>query len=233
MKKALLPFLLFAATCSSLPVARCAGQSANGDTLAAKYIPTGIRIGYDLISAGKTYFQDNYKGWEFQGDVDFNRYYLALEYGNSGMNRASDSASYANDGRYWRVGVDVNFLTKDPDQNMFFLGMRYGRSAFSETLDVVRYDPDWGLFSGTFHQNDASASWLELATGLRVRVWKLWWLGYTARFKFALNAKGSDNMIPFDVPGYGFNDKDATWGFNYYVMFRIPVRKSPAPPVTK
>lgn len=196
-----------------------------------KYFPTGIRIGTDVISLVKTRAQDNFRGWEVNGEMDFSRYYLALEYGKWGRNFNADSASYSNNGRYWRAGIDVNFLTKDPDRNVFFLGARYGRSVFSELMTVTSYDPIWGSLSDTFYHSDVKAWWLELTTGLRVKMWKFFWIGYTGRFKFALTTDDTEEMLPHDVPGFGRTDKETTWGFNYYLMVRIPIRKAPAPQV--
>ena len=51
---------------------------------------------------------------------NFSRYYVAIEVGRWGRTLNSDSAAYANSGSYWRAGVDVNFLTKDPERNVFF-----------------------------------------------------------------------------------------------------------------
>ena len=203
------------------------------DTLKNKYLPTGIRVGTDLISLVKTRAQDDFHGWEVNGEIDFSRYLLALEYGTWGRNFNSDSAAYANDGKYWRVGIDVNFLTKDPDKDVFSLGARYGRSTFSESMEVTRFDPYWGHHSDTFLHPDANAWWLELTTGLRVKIWKILWVGYTGRFKFALKTDVFDKMIPHDVPGFGKTNKETTWGFNYYVLIRIPVRKSPVLPLEK
>ena len=81
--------------------------------------------------------------------------------------------------------------------------------------------------SNNFYHADVDAWWIELTTGLRVRLWKVLWLGYTGRFKFALSTDGTEEMIPHDVPGFGRTDKETTWGFNYYVMLRIPIRKAP------
>lgn len=202
-------------------------DSVAADTLRNKYLPTGIRGGMDLLALGKTRFQNGFNGWEVQGDVDFGRYYLVLEYGSWGKTLNSDSSDYANDGTYWRVGVDVNFLTKDPDRNNFFLGARYARSVYTEALGVMRFDPVWGLLDDNFYHADVNASWIELTTGLRVKIWKIFWLGYTGRFKFALSSKGSLEMLSYDVPGFGRTDKETTWGFNYYLMIRLPLRKAP------
>lgn len=209
------------------------GDTVKIDTVRNKFLPTGIRVGTDLISLVKTRVQDDFNGWEIHGDIDFNRYYLALEYGTSGRNLNSDSAVYANTGKFWRAGVDVNFLTKDPDRNVFFLGARYGRSVYTESMSVQRYDRVWGFMADNFYHAGVNAWWIELTSGLRVKVWKILWLGYTGRFKFALSTDGTEEMLPHDVPGFGRTDKETTWGFNYYLMIRIPVRKAPPPPAGK
>jgi hypothetical protein len=208
-------------------------DTAKVDTVRNKYLPTGIRVGTDIISLVKTRTQDNFEGWEVQGDIDFNRYYVALEYGTWGRNLHSDSAAYANTGTFWRAGIDVNFLTKDPDRNMFFLGARYGRSVFTESLSMQHYDPNWGATADNFYHTGVNASWLELTAGLRVKIWKIFWLGYTGRLKFALSTNGTEEMLPHDVPGFGRTNEPTTWGFNYYLMVRLPIRKAPSSPPGK
>jgi len=121
--------------------------------------------------------------------------------------------------------VDVNFLLKDPDKNMFFFGMRYGNSIFSEDFTFTSEDPVWGTLATTYSNDDVKASWGELTTGLRVKMLKFFWMGYTARYKFALKMSDTGEFISYDVPGYGKTASDPTWGFNYMILFRIPVRK--------
>jgi hypothetical protein len=196
-------------------------------------LPTGLRIGTDIISLARTRTQDNFHGWEVNGEIDFSRYSLAIDYGTWGRDLNSDSAAYANTGDYWRAGIDIDFLNNDPDRNVFFLGVRYGRSVFTESMNVMRFDPTWGLLSDNFYHSNVNAWWLELTTGLRVKIWKIFWVGYTGRFKFALTTDASEEMLPHDIPGFGRTNKETTWGFNYYVMVRIPLRKAPAPPPEK
>jgi len=208
---------------------------AQSDTVRAdsvirhSFIPTGIRVGTDLISLFKTQAQDDFNGWEVNADVDFYRYYLAVDYGASARTFASpDSGAYSNDGTYWRAGVDINFLAKDPERNMFFIGARYGHATFSHNLTVIAHD----VFTDTFPElnyadTGVNARWYELTTGLRIRMWKMIWMGYTARFKFGLKYDVTENIIPTEVPGYGRTHKDSYWGFNYQIFIRIPVRKTP------
>jgi hypothetical protein len=204
-------------------------DSVRADSVVKKsFIPTGVRVGTDLISLVKSQVQDDFMGWEVNADVDFYRYYLAIDYGAGSRTFRSDSGNYSNDGTYWRVGVDVNFLLKDPDRNMFFFGARYGTSNFSQTLTTYNKN----TFNDTFvdreyYDGSVNARWYELTTGLRVKMWKMIWMGYTARFKFGLKYDNTENIIPTEVPGYGRNHKDSYWGFNYQIFVRIPVRKQP------
>lgn len=198
--------------------------------LKPSYIPTGIRIGADLISIVKSQVKDNFNGWEVNADVDFYRYYLVLDYGQWSRSFASDSGNYSNDGNYWRIGTDVNFLLKDKDRNMFFIGGRYGHANFSDNLTVVAYNKFTGGYENlAYSQAGVNARWFELTTGIRVKIWKMIWMGYTARFKFGLKYDNTENIIPADVPGYGRTNKDSYWGFNYQIFIRIPVRKQPRP----
>ena len=196
------------------------------DTVKNKYLPTSVRIGTDVFSLIRSGYDETYSGWEANADVDFYKYYLALDYGSWGRTFHTDSGLYKNNGHYFRIGADVNFLAKDPDRNMLFFGFRYAQSNFSENLTTTVYDSLWGSLSRSYTNSDAKAHWLELTTGLRVKMWKNFWMGYTARYKFGLSTSNTPEMIPGDVPGYGRNDgKSAYWGFNYQIFWRIPIRK--------
>lgn len=188
-------------------------------------MPTGIRVGTDALALVKSDLQDNFKGWEVSGDVDFYRYYLTFDYGTWQRTYSADSADYDNDGTYWRVGADVNFLMKDLEKNMFFVGARYARANFNEEMTIIDRDDIWGDFNGTYKNENVNARWLELTTGIRVKIWKFIWMGYTARFKFGLKTDQGGVMLPHDIPGYGRTNKETTWGFNYLVLVRLPVRK--------
>jgi Domain of unknown function (DUF6048) len=220
------------------------------------YVPTGIRLGLDLVPIGRGLFSDSFSGKEFQADIDFYRYHLTFDYGNWSRSYAgtleretvtgnitsayNNTFDYQNDGRYFRVGVDVNFLLKDPDRNMFFVGGRYGRASFDEYYYIDEDLPDfWWIFdpgarqSRSFVNSNTPAQWFELTTGVRIKVYKFIWMGYTARFKFGLKTGNTPELLPHDVPGFGRTDKESTWGFNYHIMFRIPVRDYPPIPVKK
>jgi hypothetical protein len=195
------------------------------DTTRLKFVPTGLRLGTDLLSIVRSQAGTKFSGWEAHADIDFTRYYLTAEYGAWGSAIALKNGAYSNEGNYWRLGADVNFLLKDPDRNMFFLGFRYGRSAYDQNLALRYTDAVFGEVNKTLAANQVEASWKELTGGLRVKVWKWIWMGYTARFKFGMNVKNEGNIKSYDVPGYGLTIKNNTWGFNYQLFVRLPIRK--------
>ena len=204
-------------------------QQTNPNAPKKDFRPSGIRIATDLFTLVRSPLDETFSGWEAAVDIDFYRYYVTIERGQWQRDLKSADETYANDGAYWRAGVDVNFLKKDPEKNMVFLGFRYGWSSFDESLTLI-LDDTWNTGTTDYSNTNASASWGEITGGLRVKIWKMFWLGYTARYKFALNTNADSNLLPYDVPGYGRTDTSATWGFNYYVLFRIPVRKTSALP---
>jgi hypothetical protein len=210
--------------CSTVSAQEVAVDTAKQKT--NKYLPTGVRVGTDVLALGISRYDNTFDGWEVSGDVDFDRYYFVMEFGYWAKDFVTDADVYSNDGRYFRVGADVNFLTKDPDKNMFFLGLRYARSTFSENLSIARTDSLWNTpINNSYTNNSINGSWFEVTSGIRVKIWKMFWMGYTARFKFALNTNETGDLIPHDIPGYGTTDKDSAWGFNYQIFLRIPVRK--------
>lgn len=217
-------------TCSLLVLLLLSGSLAAQDRLESdssrhKFLPTGIRIGTDLLSIGKTYYTDYFKGWEINVDADvYRRYYVAVDYGSWSSNFLTDNGVYGNNGLYYRIGVDVNFLLKDPDRNMFYVGLRHGHSNYTDYSDYSYVDPNFGMININVANGNARASWKELTTGIRVKVWKFIWLGATLRIKFALNGKNQVDLISYEVPGYGRTFKTNWYGLNYQLFIRIPVR---------
>ncbi len=199
------------------------------------YAPTGVRVGTDLIDLGKTFAGKTFKGWEVNGDIDFSKYHLAVDIGTWAKDLSLSNGSYSNSGNYYRVGIDVNFLGKDPDKNMFFLGFRVGHSQFNESLSYLNTSPS--LFSSAQVQTsngNVRGGWGEVTSGLRVKVWKGLWMGYTARLKLSPSIKGNNAALaPYDMPGYGVIQKDPWWGFNYQLFWRFALKKEVVIPIKK
>lgn len=206
------------------------GQKAAVRDTARSFLPTGLRVGLDLIPYVRVPLGSRYEGFEVNADVDFYRYFLAVDFGRSAFRDSLRNGFYANEGMFWRVGADVNFLLKDPDRNMIFLGVRYAEATFANEAVITTTSQTFGQITQTFTENNGAANWRELTGGLRVKVWKWLWMGYTFRFKFGLNVQGNDTLQPYDIPGFGLTFRNTAWGANYQVFIKIPFRRQPAPP---
>lgn len=189
------------------------------------YRPTGLRMGTDLLALIITQQQKRFAGWEVNADVDFGRYYLAFDYGSWANQYTVRNGFYDNNGRYYRVGVDVNFLLKDPDRNMFFLGFRHGRSHYTDSIAYTFTDTNFGIIEKIEVNPGVDARWSEITGGIRIKIWKVIWMGYTARFKFGLKTEGERGVRSYDVPGYGLTIRPSTWGYNYQLFVRLPLPK--------
>ena len=199
------------------------------DSARSKFAPSGLRIGTDLITLSKGQLTDKFNGWEVNADVDFYRYFLAIDYGLWERSLAIKNGAYQNNGNYWRIGVDVNFLLKDPDRNMFFLGFRYAGSSFDESLTYQYTDVNFGTVFNQLNNNARKAHWGELVSGLRVKIWRGLWMGYTGRMKFGSGQRGVKQFDTYEIPGYGTLAKDLYWGFNYQIFWRLEWRKNLGP----
>ena len=209
------------------------GQQKKVQKPKKNYTPTGFRVGTDLIDITKTLTSKTFSGWEVNGDVDFANYYLTADVGSWAKDIALENGEYTNSGNYYRVGIDVNFLGNDPDKNMYFLGFRVGQAAFNESINYVNTAPN--LFSPfpTTATNVATGHWGEITTGLRVKIWKGLWMGYTARLKLAPTVHGNPTFVTYDMPGYGVVQEKPWWGFNYQVFWRFAWKKDKIIPVKK
>lgn len=196
-----------------------------------RFIPNGIRIGTDLVSIAKSSLKEDYKEYQLQADIDFYRYFLNVGFGTLEQTLRNESGDYTVEGKYFRVGPDINFLHRDPDKSALFFGVRYSFTTFSDRLNYSYENPFFGDGINTVSNTDLKANWFEMVTGMKVKMWKMVWLGYTARFKFAVDTFENNDLIPTVVPGYGPADEKSAWAINYYLIIRIPVRKEVKAPV--
>lgn len=195
------------------------------DTTKKDFIPSAVRLGTDLSYVGISIFNDERELYELNADIDFANYFLVLDYGHEERVRSMENYQYRNEGNYFRVGIDVNFLYKKDKINVLFFGVRFAKSNFDDQLTAILQDDFYGPLEISRNNSGVSANWLELTTGVKVRIWKQLFLGYTARFKFNRNLDETKKLHPFDIPGYGRASEPSLWGLNYHIFYRIPFRK--------
>jgi Domain of unknown function (DUF6048) len=204
----------------------CQDKKPRVDTVKNKYLPTGLRVGMDVITLIRSR-DHSFKGWEINFDTDLSRYYFTVDYGYWATDQLLGNGNYQNAGTYLRIGTDINFLLKDPDKNMFFFGFRYGLSSFHESVQYQNpiYYSGFKAIDADESNGSVSGRWLEITSGLRVKIVSGFWMGYTARLKFAPSVSGQGKLSPYDMPGYGLVAEAPYWGFNYDLYWRFGWKK--------
>ncbi len=198
-----------------------------------RYWPTGVQLSMDVSRPlYYKFYEENGVHYEFNSSIDFSRLMLEGDYGwgkveQAGLNHKTNTASvYTNHGKYFRVGLNYNFVKDTPDKNAAFLGLRYARGFFKDALKSrVNYALEGLVENGPLldmQQDKVQARWFEAVSGVKVKVWKLLYVGCTMRYKFGLKITHTTAHLPFEILGWGLNDEEA-FGFNYYISLRIPL----------
>lgn len=194
-----------------------------------EYVPSGIRLGTDISRLGGILSNPDFRQYEMHGDIDFGKYFLTADWGSVNRPRSLDGLSYVNAGSYFRVGLDYNITPYLKEKSVFFAGLRYAQANFSETATLLINSPIWG--DGAVEQVNESlrANWLEFTLGLKVHLAYNIFLGYTVRYRANMNVRGFNNLVPYEIPGYGRASETSNFGLNYHFFYRIPVRRTPEP----
>jgi hypothetical protein len=191
----------------------------------SRYLPTGIRIGTDLTTLGRTIFNPDFQQYELMADVDFHNFYLAADFGISEIEREGEAYLYSNTGSYYRIGFDYNLLGDVWYDNLIIVGLRYGGSNFQDEMFMAENSPYWGDFNVNALNPEANANWMEALIGLRVNVFYNLFAGFSLRHKFSKRVRGQTGLRSYDIPGFGLNDQRVAWALNYHVYYRLVFRK--------
>ena len=193
-----------------------------------QYIPTGIRVGADILGPALHAFGNQLVSYEFTVDTDISNYNLMVELGHQQFAEKNENVDYSMKGNFARIGPDVNFLATDKQLNSFTFGLRYAWASFSETVIGNVEEDNWGPVPVSFDIQNNKSYWVEMTTGVKVRLFKGFFTGYVLRFRFLRSGTLPDvPFAPYYVPGYGLADRENTWGFRYYVMYRFQWSKKP------
>ena len=192
-----------------------------------KWAPTGLRVGVEILGPVLHFFDDRNLNYEFTAEIDLDQYNLVAEGGFQQFQETNKNVDYDMRGSYFRLGPEVNFLHRDRLLNYLSFGVRFAWSNYNEKTIGAVDEPNWGIVPVSFDVNNRSW-WLEMTTGVKVRLVKNVFTGYILRFRFMRSSTVPN--VPFTsyyVPGYGLADRTNTWGFRYYIMYRFQWNKKP------
>ncbi len=202
------------------------------------YRPSALRIGVTLNDLIRTVSNAQDTRYSGQADLAFGRFMVVGEYGIAETSQENNpeisdipAFTYESQGSYFRAGIDVNLLkdrernTYDAADDIILFGLRFGRAQTDDQLQFETIDPVWGTVTATQQNEGLATTWVEMTSGVKVQVVKNIFLGYNLRFKFARSFSNSPSLIPYYIPGFGRSNREERFGFDYFIFYRIPLRR--------
>ena len=194
----------------------------------------GLRLGGDVSKLVRTFIDDDYTGFEINGDYRLTKnLYVA---GEIGFEENTTSNSFLNstaNGSYFKGGVDFNMYENwFGMENMIYAGFRVGASSFKQTLNsytIYQTNQSWPPSTVTSGQefSGLSAVWGELIIGIKAEVLNNIFVGINAQLKGRITEKEPDNFENIYIPGFGRTYDSGSFGigFGYNISYLIPLFK--------
>lgn len=201
-------------------------DAMSADTAVVAPLYGGLSVGADVFGVIGRFLLYDFTSAEVSLNADFrNKFFPVVEvgFGTIDMTDETYSIHYKSAAPYARIGLDYNLMAKKQTENYLFAGLRYGFSAFK--YDVAAPDMSDEVWGGTipfsYSGVRSSAHWMEMLLGIKVKIVRNFFMGWTARFKFRFSAKETLNTTPWYIPGYGDN-KSSNFGFTYNLIYQLP-----------
>ena len=170
----------------------------------------GVSVSGDLLGA-ILYQIANYG--QLEGAVRMNikgTYFPVIELGLGHSDHQDDETDlhFKTSSPFLRVGCDYNLARDKRSGNRIFCGLRYAYTKITYDLtgpDLV--DPVWGDHAPyIFNDLKSNVSWGELVFGLEAKIWKIFHVGWSLRYRMRLSQEIPTVGQAWYVPGYGKND---------------------------
>lgn len=201
------------------------------DTLPKRKEKYGLRIGFDIIKPTISFINEDFSGIEIVTDIRIQKsIYIAAEFGASERTDQEDFLNYTTKGGYAKVGVNYNLYKNWLDMNNeIYVGARYAFSSFSQKLN--EYTPNYygtyfdvPTYTSNVEIDGLTAHWLEFVLGLKVELFKNFFLGASISMKNLISQDQPDNFLNLYIPGFErvyLNNKG--FSANYTMSYVIPV----------
>lgn len=185
-------------------------------------------VGVDIWNPVMRAFGQKYGLADFSAQLSMHNRYIVVAETGLGL---ADNTPAANNFTYksplsWyiKLGADYNFLyNADSPDYQFLAGLRFGLSPFTFNVAGITIDPGyWGEAAHpTIPSQQVTAGWIEVALGLRVKLWGPISAGWTFRFHSLLAETKSPYGQPWYIPGYGSRHGAITGSFS--IFYTLPL----------
>ena len=200
----------------------------------------GTYIGVDLYGIGSKLLGGDLLSSEINVAVNLKNMFLpTVDVGFGTTDSWSDTGiHYKSSAPFFRIGVDYNTMAKKKEKNSFlYVGLRYGFSHMKYDISSLAIqDPAFGGEMGNPSQEDgiwggsvpydhpgqkATMQWFEFVAGVRVQIYKSFYMGWAVRMKYKLSASVSEYGNPWMVPAFGkYNSNNM--GVTYSLIYKLP-----------
>lgn len=194
----------------------------------------GLRLGGDVSKLVRTFIDDDYTGFEINGDYRLTKnLYVAGEIGFEENTTSNNFLNSTANGSYFKGGVDYNMYQNwFGMENMIYAGFRVGAASFKQTLNsytIYQTNQSWPPSTVTSGQefSGLSAVWGELIIGIKAEVLNNIFVGINAQLKGRITEKEPDNFENIYIPGFGRTYDSGSFGigFGYNISYLIPLFK--------
>lgn len=193
----------------------------------------GLRVGGDIGKLIRSAIDDDYKGFEINGDFRITKsLYAAAELGTEEKNTVTDYMDITSKGSYLKIGVDYNMYENWLDMdNMIYFGFRIGGSTFSHDLNsatIYTTNQYWApqlTLPETLEFNGLTAFWAELQLGLKAEILTNLYMGINVQVRLLAAEKDPENFENVYIPGFGktYDSSGIGAGYSYTLSYRIPL----------
>ena len=200
-------------------------------TLSKKKEKYGLRIGFDILKSTISFIDEDFTGIEIVSDLRFQKnLYIAIEFGATERTDQEDFLNYTSKGGYAKVGANYNLYKNWLDMNNeIYVGVRYGFSSFSQKLN--EFTPNYygtyfdvPTYTSNIEVDGLTAHWFEFVIGLKVELFKNFFLGTSISMKNMISQDQPANFLNLYIPGFErvyVNNKG--FSANYTMSYVIPV----------
>ena len=156
-----------------------------------------------------------------------NRYVPVAEIGYGTTDTTDDGTNihYKASAPYFRIGMNYNFFFKKPYLPGFLYGgIRYGFTCF---FIRCRCSDNEGSYMGfpeipfSYDGIKTTVTWAELLAGIKVNVYKNFYMGWSLRYRIRMNIKKAEHTEPWYIPGFGKNNS-TNLGVTYSLIYKLP-----------
>ncbi len=189
----------------------------------------GLQVSVNVFDGIANIFGQSYGNYELAIELDLhNRFFPVWEIGVGRADNTPEELNFTYRTRgalYNRIGMNYNFKYISESKCFFYMGLRYGFSVFSYDIDNITVDnPYWQDSETLSMKNQQSwAHWGELLGGVRVKVYKNFYMGWTARYHLLLGSKSNEYSELWFIPGYG--TRSSAVSFTYTLGYRFSLGK--------